>query len=186
MTQTLILGTRIRAPFSKPMQGAMLLFLAFLSLPPLLHFCGDDGNIEAPKPDAGAQPIDAGNDAGLDAGNEDASAQMFGRVFFVEPMNGTNVRPPLHLVFGANDFTIEKAEGGTSTDRGHFHLIVGQDCLTPGTKMIADSEHKDFSNGETEVWLEANVGTVDLCLQAASGDHVTLEDFHKIRVEVVR
>lgn len=191
MTHTLTLGPRIRAPFSKRMQQAMLLAIAFMTIPPLMHFCGDDGNIEAPRPDAGARPIDGGNDAAVDAGEDAGSDSGIdtmpnGRVFFVEPVHGAQTRPPLHVVLGSKDFSIEPADGSSSMDRGHFHLIVNQGCLAPGTKMIVDTQHLDFANGETEAWIEMNVGAYELCLQAADGNHVTLEDSHRIQVEIVR
>jgi hypothetical protein len=175
MSNTLVLGSAQREPFSMKLQRAICLVVALMTIPPLLHVCGDDPRPtaeEPPRPDAGAPPPDAGV-------NGDPL------VFFDAPRDGSSMRSPVHVVLGAENFVIEKAEGQETVTRGHFHVMIDVECLHNGELMEPDAQHLDLANGENEVLIELTPGPHELCVQAATGDHHALDLVAHIHINVL-
>jgi hypothetical protein len=59
------------------------------------------------------------------------------RIFFVEPANGATVTSPVHIVFGAENFTIEpRGDGAIHPGAGHHHIGLDTKCLPPGEIIL--------------------------------------------------
>lgn len=188
MTQTMLLEPRVvRTPAPGTLQRIVLLTIALMTLPPMFYFCGESGSTDKPVPqthDAGMTAVDAGDPA--DAGEPDSGLLGIRRVFFVSPLDGDEVESPVTVVLGSEDFPIEPANHGDALDRGHFHVMVDLDCLSFGTQMVPDANHFDLIHAEHEIKIDLSPGEHRLCVQAATGDHYSLEYTAVIKVEVVK
>lgn len=95
------------------------------------------------------------------------------RVFFVEPANGATVSSPVHVKFGAQNFTVEPA-GQVRANAGHLHLAIDRDCVPAGQVFPTDATYIHYGKGQMETDLTLAPGRHTLCLQAADGAHVVL------------
>lgn len=189
MTQTtMLIGTGVRAPLPGTLQRIVLMTIALMTLPPMFYFCGESGTTDKPVPqthDAGAAD-DAGTPTDADAGSIDSGLLGYRRVFFVSPHDGDQLESPVTVTLGSEDFPIEPANHSDSVERGHFHVMIDLECLSVGTQMLPDANHIDLANGERELKLDLSPGEHRLCVQAATGDHFTLEHRDVVKVEVVK
>ena len=97
------------------------------------------------------------------------------RVFFVEPADGATVQAPVHLVFGAENYTIEPA-GEIHEGAGHMHIGVDTDCLPAGEIIPNANPWVHFGKAQMEFDLDREPGEHVIVLQAGDGEHRTLPD----------
>ena len=95
------------------------------------------------------------------------------RVFFVAPTDGATVSSPVHVKFGAQNFTVEPA-GQVRPNAGHLHLAIDRDCVPAGQVFPTDATYIHYGKGQMETDLTLSLGRHTLCLQAADGAHVVL------------
>ena len=110
---------------------------------------------------------------------EDHSAHAGGgRVFFMEPANGSTVKSPVHLVFGSEMFTIAAVPPGEVTDvrpnTGHFHLGVDTDCLPAGSVIPKANPWVHFGDGKNTIDMQLSPGSHKLVVQAGDDKHATM------------
>jgi len=102
-----------------------------------------------------------------------APAAQTPRVSFTSPANGATVSSPVHLTWGAENFTVEPA-GEVTAGAGHLHVMVDTDCMPAGQIVPKDDTHVHYGQGQLEADLELAPGAHKLCLQAADGAHTAL------------
>jgi hypothetical protein len=95
------------------------------------------------------------------------------RVFFSSPADGATVSSPVHVTWGAENFTVEPA-GEVKAGAGHLHIMVDADCIPAGQVVPKDDTHVHYGQGQLEADLELAPGAHKLCLQAADGAHIAL------------
>lgn len=99
------------------------------------------------------------------------------RVFFVEPADGATVTAPVHLVFGAENFTIEPAgDGAVHAGAGHMHIGLNTDCLPAGEVIPTANPWVHFGMAQMEFDLDLPAGEHRIVLQVGDGEHRTLAD----------
>ena len=73
------------------------------------------------------------------------------RIFFVEPANGATVTSPVKIVFGAENFIIEKrVEGVINPGAGHHHIGLDTQCLPPGEIIPTAAPWVHFGDGSVD------------------------------------
>lgn len=98
------------------------------------------------------------------------------RVYFVEPQDGATVTSPVHVEFGAENFTIEPAgEGEVHPGAGHYHVGVDTDCLEPGVVIPKAAPWVHLGDGSDSMDMQLPPGEHTLTLQVGDGEHRTLE-----------
>jgi len=101
------------------------------------------------------------------------------RVFFVEPQDGANVKSPVHLRFGSDNYEIAAVPPGTvETVRpgmGHHHVAIDTECLPPGTVIPKAAPWVHFGDGKNEIEMQMPAGTHKLTLQLGDDKHTTIE-----------
>jgi len=106
---------------------------------------------------------------------EDSSAAP--RALFAEPAEGATVQAPVHLVFGAENFTIEPAGDETiHPGAGHMHIGIDTQCLPSGTLIPKASPWVHFGDGSMEIDVDLAPGEHVIALQIGDGEHRTLDD----------
>jgi hypothetical protein len=103
-----------------------------------------------------------------------------GKVFFMEPADGAMVKSPVHIVFGADMFTIaavppgEIAPEAVRANTGHFHLGVDTDCLAAGTVIPKANPWVHFGMGNNSIDMQLEPGAHKLVVQAGDDRHATM------------
>jgi hypothetical protein len=92
------------------------------------------------------------------------------RIYFTAPTDGATVSSPVQVVMSGEFFTVEPA-GTIRPGAGHLHILVDNDCITPGQVIPKDETHLHFGAGQLTAELELAPGEHKLCLQAADGAH---------------
>ncbi|MES2999278.1 MAG: DUF4399 domain-containing protein [Pseudomonadota bacterium] len=90
-----------------------------------------------------------------DAAATAASLQGPKRIEFLEPAPGAVVRPPFRVQFHASGYNIAHAQAQVA-DTGHFRLVAE----SRGKKEVLE-----FSDGETETWINPPIGEYTLRLE---------------------
>ncbi len=99
------------------------------------------------------------------------------RVFFVEPAEGASLTAPVHLVFGAENFTIEPVgDGALHAGAGHMHIGLDTECLPAGTVIPTASPWVHFGQAQMEFDTDFLPGEHRIVLQIGDGEHRTLAD----------
>ena len=110
-----------------------------------------------------------------------------GRVFFVSPQNGEEVKSPVVFKMGLEGMEIQPA-GEVLPGKGHHHIIIDGDPISSG-QAVPFIEKKTFhyGKGQTEASIELEPGEYNVTLQFANGAHVSYgpELSSKIRIKVV-
>jgi hypothetical protein len=130
----------------------------------------------APKEEA-AEPEAAVPEAA--ATDQDDHAAMGGapRIFFVEPEMGATVTSPVHIVFGAENFTIEpRGEGEVHHGAGHHHIGIDTQCLPAGVVIPEAAPWVHFGDGSTQIDVQLPPGEHHLVAQAGDGEHRTIDE----------
>jgi hypothetical protein len=93
-----------------------------------------------------------------------------GRVVFIEPKDGAEIKGPVKVVMGVEGMEIKPADGVVE-GTGHHHILLNKDFLPPGQVVPTDDTHRHFGKGQTEAVLELPPGDYKLTLQFADGLH---------------
>ena len=124
--------------------------------------CGGTANEPAPAPEPEAPA---------------AEAVAGPRIFFVEPADGATLQAPVHLVFGAENFTVEPVgDGAVHAGAGHMHIGVDTECLPAGEVIPTASPWVHFGKGQMEFDLDLTPGEHHIVLQVGDGEHRTQPD----------
>lgn len=110
-----------------------------------------------------------------------------GRVFFIAPQTGQEVKSPVTFKMGVEGMVVEPA-GEVHEGKGHHHIIINGESVNEG-KAVPFIEKKTyhFGKGQTEASIELEPGEYDVTLQFADGMHISYgpELSTKIRIKVV-
>jgi hypothetical protein len=99
------------------------------------------------------------------------------RIFFVEPANGATVTSPVKIVFGAENFIIEKrVEGVINPGAGHHHIGLDTECLPPGEIIPTAAPWVHFGDGSSTIEFQLPPGEHHLVAQVGDGEHRTLAE----------
>ena len=132
----------------------------------------------APKEEAAA-PAEAPAAEPAPAAEEHADHPAPGpgaRIFFVEPANGATVTSPVKIVFGAENFIIEKrVEGVINPGAGHHHIGLDTQCLPPGEIIPTAAPWVHFGDGSSTIEFQLPPGEHHLVAQVGDGEHRTLD-----------
>ena len=93
-----------------------------------------------------------------------------GKVFFVEPKDGAEIKGPVKVVMGVEGMKIQPA-GEVVEGTGHHHILINQDFFPPGQVIPTDDTHRHYGKGQTEDVLTLPPGDYKLTLQFADGLH---------------
>ena len=93
-----------------------------------------------------------------------------GRVFFVEPKDGAEIKGPINIVMGMEGIKIAPA-GEVIEGTGHHHILINKDFIAPGQVIPTDDSHRHYGKGQTEAELDLPPGDYKLTLQFADGLH---------------
>ena len=129
------------------------------------------------EPAAPAASEHAADHTGAAAATGPATTAPAGaRIFFVEPAMGASVTSPVHIVFGAENFTIEpKGDGSVHPGAGHHHIGVDTQCLAPGTVIPSAAPWVHFGDGKSEIDVQLPPGEHHLVAQVGDGQHRTFD-----------
>ena len=110
-----------------------------------------------------------------------------GRVFFVSPQNGEEVKSPVQFKMGVEGMEIQPA-GEVVEGKGHHHIIINGESYSSGqTVPFIEKKTYHFGKGQTEASIDLEPGEYDISLQFANGAHISYgpELSTKIRIKVV-
>lgn len=110
-----------------------------------------------------------------------------GKVFFIHPQNGEELKSPVQFKMGVEGMEVAPA-GEVQLGKGHHHIIINGESYDSG-KTIPFVEKKvyHYGKGQTEASIELEPGEYDVTLQFANGAHISYgpELSSKIRIKVV-
>jgi hypothetical protein len=93
-----------------------------------------------------------------------------GKVFFLEPKNGAEIKGPVKVVMVVEGMKVKPA-GEVVEGTGHHHILINTDFIPPGQVIPTDDTHRHFGKGDTEAVLDLPPGDYKLTLQFADGLH---------------
>lgn len=99
------------------------------------------------------------------------------------PADGATVSSPFRVEVQAVNFELAPS-GRTRDGEGHWHVLVDQECLAPGTVIPKDETSLHVGSGESEAEFELPPGTHKLCVQAGDGFHVAVNVSDMIEITV--
>jgi len=101
------------------------------------------------------------------------------RVFFVEPQDGAEVKSPVTLRFGVEQYEISPVPAGELTtareNLGHHHVAIDTDCLPVGQVIPKADPWVHFGDGKNEIQMMLPPGQHRLTLQIGDDLHRTQE-----------
>ena len=128
----------------------------------------------APQPESEA-PASQASAPAADASHE---GHVGGKVFFVQPANGSTVKSPVQFVFGSEQFTIAAVPAGEVTTvrsgTGHFHLGVDTDCLPVGEVIPKADPWIHFGDGKNTIEMQLTAGPHRFAVQVGDDKHATM------------
>ena len=93
-------------------------------------------------------------------------------VYFIEPIDGSEVKSPVRVVFGLSGMGIAPA-GVDRTNTGHHHLLIDVEKMPDFKYPIpSDGHHLHFGGGQTEALIQLTPGNHDLQLILGDRFHV--------------
>jgi len=93
-----------------------------------------------------------------------------GKVFFLEPKDGAEIKGPVKVVMVVEGMEVKPA-GEVVEGTGHHHILINSDFIPPGQVIPTDDTHRHFGKGDTEAVLDLPPGDYKLTLQFADGLH---------------
>jgi Domain of unknown function (DUF4399) len=93
-----------------------------------------------------------------------------GKVFFLEPKDGAEIKGPVKVVMVVEGMEVKPA-GEVVEGTGHHHILINTDFIPPGQVIPTDDTHRHFGKGDTEAVLDLPPGDYKLTLQFADGLH---------------
>ena len=108
------------------------------------------------------------------------------RVFFVNLSDGDQVTSPFKVEMGVEGMEVEPA-GENHKNKGHHHILIGEEFTPVQVVVPADSTHIHFGKGQTETELDLAPGTYTISLQFANGFHQSYGEkmSASIQIEVI-
>lgn len=98
-------------------------------------------------------------------------------IFFMAPEDGADVTSPVHVMMGAENFTIEpRVEGEINPNAGHHHLGIDTECLGAGIVIPEAEPWIHFGDGSNMIDVQLTPGEHTLVAQAGDGEHRTLDE----------
>lgn len=91
-------------------------------------------------------------------------------VYFVQPKDGAEVGPDVHVVMGSRGMRVKPA-GEFVKGTGHHHLIIDGNPIPEGEVVPKDDHHMHFGKGQTKADIRLKKGEHTLTLQFADGLH---------------
>jgi hypothetical protein len=116
-----------------------------------------------------------------------AEKKPAGKVFFISPQNGEEVKSPVNFKMGLEGMEVQPA-GEVLPGKGHHHIIINGDSLAEGqTVPFIEKKTYHYGKGQTEANIELDPGEYDVTLQFANGAHVSYGPAlsAKIRIKVI-
>ncbi|MBK8397116.1 MAG: DUF4399 domain-containing protein [Leptospiraceae bacterium] len=110
-----------------------------------------------------------------------------GRVFFISPQTGEEVKSPVQFKMGVEGLEIQPA-GEVVEGKGHHHIIINGETFPSGQAVpFIEKKTFHFGKGQTEASIDLEPGEYDIILQFANGAHVSYgpELSSKIRIKVI-
>lgn len=109
---------------------------------------------------------------------EQAASAMTGKaqpekmveVYFAEPIDGSTVTSPVHVVMAARGVKVAPA-GTMEEGTGHMHVMVDAPFVKAGKVIPNDEHHIHYGDGSTEADLDLKPGKHTLRLEFADGEH---------------
>ncbi len=99
------------------------------------------------------------------------------QVFFTTPATGDTVQAPVHLEFGAENFTVEPVgDGAIHAGAGHMHIGIDTECLPAGIVIPTASPWVHFGDGSMQIDVDLTPGEHTIVLQVGDGEHRTLDE----------
>ena len=98
-----------------------------------------------------------------------------GRVFFIEPRDGAQVKSPFSVKMGTEDLVVEPAREDVVYQPGHGHHHIIVDAAVPILAQPIPSQslqHLHLGKGQHETTLDLPPGEHTLRLLFAKGDHI--------------
>jgi hypothetical protein len=140
----------------------------------LLGLAGCAKEEPAAEPEMSAPDAEAGDEH---AEHADMAAGGEPRIFFVEPAMGATVTSPVHIVFGAENFTNEpRGEGEVHHGAGHHHIGINTQCLPAGVIIPEAAPWVHFGDGSTQIDVQLPPGEHHLVAQVGDGEHRTVDE----------
>ncbi|NML20474.1 DUF4399 domain-containing protein [Pseudoflavitalea sp. G-6-1-2] len=93
------------------------------------------------------------------------------KVYFKNLKDGQTVTSPFKVEFGADNLSVDTANGIIKPASGHHHVLIGLDSIASGTVVPKDSVHLHFGNAQKETELTLAPGKHKIALQFADGLH---------------
>ena len=94
------------------------------------------------------------------------------------------------MVHGSFDLRVEARNvelsgvGRVRDGRVHVHVATNGECLSAGELIPHSAEYLHASNGESEIRVDLEPGTYELCAQLGDGFHVAMNVVDHVVVEV--
>lgn len=92
-------------------------------------------------------------------------------LYIISPEDGASVESPVTVRFGLRGMGVAPA-GVSTPNTGHHHLLVDAGLPPLGQPIPADSQHRHFGAGQTEVSLELAPGSHTLQLLLGDQNHI--------------
>lgn len=137
--------------------------------------CGQDSALDVPDETAATEaPAPVAGQSGVPA------AAAFGArkpsppgatAYIISPADGDTVSSPVRVLFGLTGAGVVPA-GIEREDAGHHHLLIDTAVPNLDLPVPADTNHRHFGGGQTEVEIELEPGTHTLQLLVGDELHV--------------
>lgn len=104
-------------------------------------------------------------------------------VFFVNLKDGDVVTSPFIVEMGVEGMEVEPA-GEAHQNKGHHHILIGEQFTPVKLVVAADSTHIHFGKGQTETELSLATGKHVIALQFANGFHQSYGEKMSTAIEI--
>lgn len=95
-------------------------------------------------------------------------------VYFAQPTDGAVVSTTFPVRMVARGVALRPA-GDSTSNSGHFHILINADFVPPGQPIPADEHHLHFGKAQSETTLTLAPGVYTLRLQLGDGQHIALD-----------
>ena len=146
----------------------MLVRLMTVSCLILIAGCGQDDEVETPAAEASATPAPAPPPA---ATLERRSAPAGAAAYIISPADGATVASPVRVLFGLRGAGVVPA-GIERDGAGHHHLLIDVPLPDLNLPVPADTNHRHFGGGQTEVEIDLEPGSHTLMLLLGDERHI--------------
>jgi hypothetical protein len=145
----------------------MLIRLLTVSSVILMAACGQDDSVDVPDAAAATQaptPVP-------EVARERRPSPPGAMAYIISPSDGETVTSPVRVLFGLAGAGVVPA-GIEREDAGHHHLLIDAAVPDLDAPIPADTNHRHFGGGQTEVVIDLEPGTHTLQLLLGDEMHV--------------